>query len=197
MKPYQTPHILLGLALALSGCQQDAEKETTGSLAETHPKLEQQLARDSVSEPVTDGRNPDLYQRYRITMEEYENSGNYEVGNMYRGLLSPLDENSHSEAKTNKSAINEGLKQGVNFAGKYTVVTVGCGTDCQMHYVVDRENGKVLDKLQGSKGATYTPTSRLFILNPPDSTINYNNCSNCTPEAYIFEEGKFKKAAQR
>lgn len=194
MKPRLT--YLIAIALAFAACQQDREKPEEGSLAETHPKLEKQLARDSVSQPITEGRNPDLYQRYRITMEEYQRSGVYDVGNMYRGRLSPLDERSHTDASTYRTSLREGMKQGVNFAGKYTVVTIGCGTNCQVHFVVDRENGKVLDKLQSSAGAKYSPGSRLFIINPPDSTINYQECTYCTPQAYVFENGKFRKASQ-
>lgn len=185
---------LLAVALAFAACQQETERNEEGSLAETHPKLEKQLDNRSVSEPITEGRNPELYQRYRITMEEYQNSGNYDVGNMYRGRLSPLDETSHSEASTYSAALNEGLKQGVNFAGKYTVVTVECGTNCHMHYVIDRENGRIVDKLQSSHGAKFSPDSRLFIINPPNPDINYQECDNCAPEAYIFENGNFRKA---
>ena len=187
---------MFAAGLAFAGCQQDSGKAEEGSLAETHPKLEKQLERRSVSEPITEGRNPELYQRYRITMEEYQNSRVYDVGNMYRGRLAPLDEESHSDAVTYRTALREGLKQGVNFAGKYTVVTVGCGTSCQRHYVVDRETGKVLDQIQSSVGAQYSADSRLFIINPPDSTINYQECSYCTPEAYVFENGKFRKAPE-
>ncbi|MBC5992060.1 hypothetical protein [Pontibacter cellulosilyticus] len=185
---------LLAVALAFAACQQDTERNEEGSLAETHPKLEKQLDNKSVSEPITEGRNPELYQRYRITMEEYQSSGNYVVGDIYRGRLAPLDAKSQSEISTQSNALNEGLKQGVNFAGKYTVVTVNCGTNCRMHYVIDRENGKIADKLQSSHGAKYSPDSRLFIINPPDPNINYQDCDNCAPEAYIFENGNFKQA---
>ena len=179
--------------LAVASCQHETDKE--GSLAETHPKLQKQLARDTVSQPITDNDNPDLYDSYRITMEKYQSSGNYDVSDMYRGRLSPLDETSHREAKTYRNALNEGLKEGVNFAGKYTVVTVGCGGSCQIHYVVDRESGKVLDKLRSSIGAKFSPKSRLFVVNPPDSTINYLECKSCSPVVYVFENGNFKKLA--
>ncbi|MEJ8803784.1 hypothetical protein [Pontibacter sp. H249] len=187
---------LLILSLTLASCQQENEGAKEGNLAETHPKLEEQLENRTVSEPITEGRNPDLYQRYRITMDEYQNSRAYDVGNMYRGRLAPLDEKSHTDAATYRTALREGMKQGVNFAGKYTVVTIGCGTSCQRHYVINRENGKILDEMQSSVGAKYNANSHLFIVNPPDSTINYQECSNCTPEAYTFENGKFRKVSQ-
>ncbi|PRY12359.1 hypothetical protein CLV24_108103 [Pontibacter ummariensis] len=182
---------LLLLLLCFYGCQQRTEEE--GSIASTHPELAEELAEDPLEMPISDNENPDLYQQYRITLEEYLGSGDYDVGDMYRGRLAPLDEASHVDARTYRTALREGLEAGVNFAGSYTVVTVGCGSSCQLHYVVDRETGKVLDKLQSSVGADYRPDSRLFVLNPPDSAINYNECQYCAPEAYVFENGKFEK----
>jgi len=182
---------LLLITAATFSCQQRAADE--GSIASTHPQLEEQLAEDSVEMPISDRENPDLYQRYRITMEEYRTSGKYQVSSMYRGRLAPLDEASHSDARTYRTALNKAMKEGVNFAGKYTVVTVGCGTGCQIHYVVDRESGKVLDKVQGSAGASYSPDSQLFILDAPDSTLNYAECPDCEPQAFEFTDGKFKR----
>ncbi|RDV16401.1 hypothetical protein DXT99_04145 [Pontibacter diazotrophicus] len=181
---------LLLFTLTVFSCQSGTEE---GTIASTHPELADQLAKDSVSMPITDNQNPDLYQRYQITMEEYARSGEFDVGDMYRGRLAPLDESSHADTRTYRTALREGLEEGVNFAGRYTVVTVGCGTNCQQHYVVDRETGKVLDKLQSSIGAKFTPNSRLFIVNPPDSTVRYGECRDCTPEAYVFENKQFRK----
>ncbi|MBF9254352.1 hypothetical protein I2I11_13685 [Pontibacter sp. 172403-2] len=192
MKKNLLKHTLL-LAFAATACQPNTDEGKT--IASTHPELEKQLARDSVKTPISSNENPDLYDQYRITLQEYESSGNYAVTDMYSGRLSPLDEADNAEAHTYKTALNEGLKEGVNFAGKYTVVTIGCGTGCQTHYVVDRETGRVLDKVQSSIGAKYSPDSRLFIINPPDSAINYNECQDCAPRAYVFEDGKFREAA--
>ncbi|GAA4428056.1 hypothetical protein GCM10023188_11860 [Pontibacter saemangeumensis] len=182
---------LLLLALLPSSCQQGTEED--GTLASTHPQLQEQLAEDSIEMPITDNENPDLYERYRITMEKYRTDGQYAVGDMYRGRLAPLDESSHRDARAYRTAIRKALHEGVNFAGKYTVVTIGCGTGCQTHYVVDRESGRVLYKLQGNAGASFTPDSRLFILNPPDSALNYAACPDCAPQAYEFRDGKFRK----
>lgn len=176
--------------LAIISCQSDTEE---GTIASTHPELAEQLAEDSVTMPISDNQNPDLYQRYRITMEEYVSSGQHDVGDIYRGRLAPLEETSLTDTRTHRSAILEGLQEGVNFAGKYTVVTVGCGTNCQLHYVVDRETGKVMDKLQSSVGAKYSADSRLFIINPPDPTVNYEGCPECSPKAYIFDNGQFQQ----
>jgi hypothetical protein len=191
LKYLHKPLLLFYITAAAFSCQSKNESERT--IASTHPALEDQLEKDSVRMPVSDRENPDLYERYRITMEEYERDSSYMVSEMYRGRLAPLDVNSHSDARTYRTAIDKGLKEGINFAGKYTVVTMGCGTSCQTHYVVDRETGKVLDNIQSSVGAKFSADSRLFIINAPDSTVDYKECQNCEPEPYIFEYNQFRK----
>lgn len=183
------PFLLLCAATVFS-CQQKSEE---GSIASTHPELAEDLAEESIPMPISDKENPNLYQRYQITMEEYASSGQYKMSDIYGGKLAPLDESSHADTRSYRPALTEGLEAGVNFAGRYTVVTVECGTSCQMHYVVDRQTGKVMDKLQSSAGAKYTTKSRLFIINPPDSTVDYEACRDCMPEAYVFDDGQFRK----
>ena len=183
--------LLLLLATTTIACNSGSDEDKT--IAATHPKLEKQLSRDSTRATKGNDDYTDLYERYRITTEEYENSGNYNVPTMFRGKLAPVDEESHTDARTFRTALREGLAEGVNFAGKYTVVTIGCGTACQQHFVVDRENGKIIAKVEGSMGARYSPNSSILIVNPPDSTVNYKECHNCTPQAYELVDGKLRK----
>lgn len=184
----------LALPLAIAACQEASHQET--EIASIHPELTEKLNRDSLTVPYTDTTNRKLYDRYRITTEQYMHSGNYGVGTMYRGNLAPLDNNSHAGAATYRNKLEEGMKGGVNFAGKYTIVSVDCGANCQRHYVIDRQTGKVLDRIESRMGATYNSDSRLLIINPPDSTRNYAQCTMCSPEAYVFENGKFRKVDQ-
>ncbi|WP_299757468.1 hypothetical protein [uncultured Pontibacter sp.] len=194
MNTTKWPYLLL-LPLTLLGCQQGNENED--GLASTHPELAEDLAKDSLTVPYNDSTDRDLYDRYRISTEQYLNSGDYNVGNIYRGKLAPLDESSHTDAHTHRAVLQQGLEQGVNFAGKYTVVSIGCGTNCQEHFVIDRETGKVLDKIQSSTGASFNAQNHLFIVNPPDSAINYNACADCEPVAYKFENMKFQQLEQQ
>jgi hypothetical protein len=188
-KNLKYPLLLLSVTIVCA-CSSGSDEDK--NLASTHPKLEKQLDRDTANMSMRNEEHEDLYQRYRITTEEYENSGNYNVKNMFRGKLVPADEASHSDARTYQTALHEGMAEGVNFAGKYTVVTIGCGTACQQHFIVDRENGKIVEKIQGSAGARFSKNSRIFILNPPDSTINYNECRDCKPQAYELVDGKLQ-----
>ena len=194
MRKNTLPYLLLPLSLVAvmgAACQQQTDEEKT--IASTHPKLEEHLQRDSVRTPITSEENPDLYQRYRLRMDAYQTDEAFRINESYRGRMAPLMESSHAEGTKYRTALLNGLKQGINFAGKYTVVTVGCGTTCQEHFVVDRENGEIIDKVQSSIGAQFSSDSRIFIVNPPDSSLNYVDCPYCEPEAYVLEGGKLRK----
>ncbi len=190
-KSYLHCLVLLSLSAMVFSCQPQKE-EAEESISTTHPKLEKQLAKKDVKMPVTGEGNTDLYQRYRITMEQYHISGNYDVQHMYSGRMAPLDEKSHPDARLHRMALKKALEEGVNFAGRYTVVSIGCGPACQTHYVVDRRSGKILDKLQGHTSASFSANSRLFVLDAPDSTVNFSTCADCQPKAYEFKDGKFE-----
>ncbi|WP_187260882.1 hypothetical protein [Pontibacter beigongshangensis] len=183
--------LFLLFSAACVGCQPSGKEDK--SLAATHPRLEQQLHTDSVSTPISTNQNPELYQRYRLNMEDTTTVTDYSAPELYTGELAPVDLSSHAEAQQFGPALTQALKGGINFAGKYTVVTISCGTDCQQHFVVDRENGQVIEKLQSSTGASFSPESRLLIVNPPDSTLNYKQCPYCTPATYVLENNKLVK----
>jgi hypothetical protein len=42
-----------------------------------------------------------------------------------------------------RTRLNEGVAAGPNFAGRYVVVEIGCGTSCRFAYIVDAANGQV------------------------------------------------------
>jgi hypothetical protein len=50
---------------------------------------------------------------------------------------------SHPKARTYRTVLRGGAKEGPNFAGHYTIVTWGCGTACQEVGIVDAKNGEV------------------------------------------------------
>jgi hypothetical protein len=47
------------------------------------------------------------------------------------------------EARRYRTAIREGVKEGPNFAGHYTIVEIGCGSACVLFAVVDAKTGAV------------------------------------------------------
>ena len=93
------------------------------------------------------------------------------------------------QAKHFRIRLTEGAKHGPNFAGIYTVVEWGCGTNCQQVAVVDARTGRLCDWLTTELGSNYQIDSMLFIKNP-----DREECSSldwCETEYYRLEEGKF------
>jgi hypothetical protein len=60
-----------------------------------------------------------------------------------RGRVAPLDLRSHPLARTYRTLLRRQLREeGVNFAGRYTLASVGCGTGCSVSAVIDARNGR-------------------------------------------------------
>lgn len=89
---------------------------------------------------------------------------NYETL-IYKGALKAPDFSSNPEAKMFKTRIVDGCKDGINFAGKYTLIYWGCGTACQYGVIVDRENGFIYSGFTSSLGAVFNANSKMIIFN--------------------------------
>jgi hypothetical protein len=61
---------------------------------------------------------------------------------VYAGKPGPLNLRSHRLARMYRTSIREQLhERGINFAGHYTIVVMGCGTGCSITAIVDARNG--------------------------------------------------------
>ena len=96
------------------------------------------------------------------------------------------------------SFITKGCKQGINFAGKYTLIHKGCGAMCEHVFIVDRATGKIFTDTKikdGKYGYLYKKDSRLLIANSEaflDDTLTAYNNLYATPEFYVWEGSNFK-----
>jgi hypothetical protein len=55
-------------------------------------------------------------------------------------------------AKQHPTIIRKGVKQGVNFAGRYRVIDWGCGSSCGVYVIVDVLTGRVFEPPEISRG---------------------------------------------
>jgi len=95
----------------------------------------------------------------------------YPVRDRFTGRPAKVNLNSHPKARLFRTMLREGAKPGPNFAGHYTIVHWGCGSDCRMIAVVDARNGRVYFApftVSPSIGQDFRVDSRLFIANPPE-----------------------------
>jgi hypothetical protein len=61
----------------------------------------------------------------------------------WRGNAASLDQRSHPLARKYRTLMNQQLKEaGVNFAGYYTLASVGCGTGCSISAIIDTRTGR-------------------------------------------------------
>lgn len=62
---------------------------------------------------------------------------------VWAGKPAPLKVNSHALARTYRTSIREQLHdEGINFAGRYTLAVMGCGTGCSITAIVDARTGQ-------------------------------------------------------
>lgn len=90
---------------------------------------------------------------------------------VFKGKPAPVDFKGHEGAATYKTKLTEGENAGPNFAGHYTIVTYGCGTQCQDNWVIDAKTGKVIKRFNSVISPKYTLDSSLLIINPPDADL--------------------------
>ncbi|WKD85308.1 hypothetical protein KCTC32516_00648 [Polaribacter huanghezhanensis] len=64
-----------------------------------------------------------------------------------------------------KDRIIEQCKAGINFSGHYTIVTFGCGTECQQNLIINRKTGKIDGEFVTSMGSDFKKNSSLIIEN--------------------------------
>ena len=97
---------------------------------------------------------------------------------VWRGTVAPLNLRSHPLARKFRTVIREQRQDaGVNFAGRYTLASAGCGTGCSISGIIDASTGNayfpnefngwtgIVGDYEGPEGEepwTYQPGSRLL-----------------------------------
>ncbi len=80
-------------------------------------------------------------------------------------IAKDIDFSSIKGAWNFRTRLRDGLKQGANFNGHYAVITHGCGSPCQINWIVDVNDGRVLGSFSSSLGAEYRIDSALIASN--------------------------------
>ena len=91
------------------------------------------------------------------------------VSSVFRGKPAPVDLSGNPKARTFRTKLTEGAKEGPNFAGHYTAVSWHCGTECQAVAVIDAKTGQVyFAPFSTSEDSEFRVNSMLFIANSPE-----------------------------
>ncbi|MFA7325993.1 MAG: hypothetical protein WC121_04960 [Candidatus Kapaibacterium sp.] len=106
-------------------------------------------------------------------------------------LVKP-DFNQYPEFKKFKTRMSKACEEGVNFANIYTIVTWGCGTNCQNSILVDRTNGKIYDGITSTYGVNFRIDSQLIVVN--DATnVSESSTPLDTTRYYVINEGELEE----
>ncbi|GEM_PF-2220837 len=82
------------------------------------------------------------------------------------GRIQTIQFSSHPMGEALESRVQSERGQSVNYAGRYHLFAVGCGTMCQSFIAVDVYTGKIIDSVTASAGACYFPDSSMIVVNP-------------------------------
>lgn len=82
---------------------------------------------------------------------------------VYDGPLASPDLDSHPLGRRYRTRIRQACSEGINFGGKYTLVSWGCGSPCQAGVLVDRITGKIVEGHSTNHGAEFYPNSTLLL----------------------------------
>ena len=138
---------------------------------------------DAIIAKQADLDNFEIYKKFSV--QSFFTSNKVAV---YNGKLSDPDFSTNEEAQLFKTRITESCKEGINFAGYYTLVYWGCGTACQYGVIVNRKTGEIIDGYQSSLGSEFKKDSNSIIFN---SDIVEGD-SEYVP-LYQFKKYEFKK----
>lgn len=93
-----------------------------------------------------------------------------------------------------RAALQSCAKRGIDFAGKYSVCSIGQGSNFQLNFLIDRYNGKVYEVEDSEVGYAADPASDLFVTNfDYESYWTYPEIPHWLwVEYYTFDEAKGK-----
>lgn len=99
--------------------------------------------------------------------------GLYPARDSFAGPPAPVDLKSARGAYRFRTVLRKGAAAGPNFAGTYTVVTWGCGTQCVNSAIIDARTGRIYAMGFPSVGAPkYRLDSRLFVVDDPGECLS-------------------------
>mgnify|MGYP000264598090 CR=1 FL=1 len=112
------------------------------------------------------------------------------IESIYDGPIAELDTKSSELAGIFRTRIRNQLKEGVNFAGHYSIMMAGCGTECQMIAITDVITGKVVVETSSRADIGYTENSKLLIIDNDEMCLSTDICM---PSYYVLQSGTLIK----
>lgn len=122
----------------------------------------------------------------------------FSAAEVYRGPTKMPDFRKRDRAYNHfRTRIREGMKAGPNFAGRYSVIQIGCGTGCSFAFIGDNRTGRVADFPRGGEANMYMQLdyrlgSRLMAAQWAD-----HSAGRCHVEFFEFNAEKWTALGRR
>lgn len=79
-----------------------------------------------------------------------------------------------------------------NFAGRFIMMTWGCGTECQSHYMIDAATGDIYRAPKSRYGVETRIDSKLLVVNPEGPADGNGSWGPLTREFYVWSDNRFQ-----
>lgn len=119
----------------------------------------------------------------------------YPASEKFSGTVKYPAFESDEDLRTFRTRIENGMKDGPNFAGHYSLIEIGCGASCRFVILIDANTGKQLDFPLGGEenyqlALAYTPES--VLLKAVWLEVLDDNKSTCVNQDYQLKSGVVK-----
>jgi hypothetical protein len=119
--------------------------------------------------------------------ETFLNPQDFPVETLYEGPVAETNLESNPAAREYRTVIQNSASNGPNFAGHYTFVEWGCGSNCRRFAIVDAITGNTVYFSDFSYfGSRYQVDSNLLIISPPEFFVEN---ANPNTRYFIMEDG--------
>lgn len=108
------------------------------------------------------------YGEYLSTLKDIPVFEKFRVSDTQFVEKKELQLSKNDKAWVYRTRLREAYKGQPNFARKYVVATIGCGSPCQTNFIIDKESGKIIENFSSSVGVKFEVDSNLLIVNPQE-----------------------------
>jgi len=124
--------------------------------------------KQSIKEEISLNQSLEIKKPEKVEEEKLPYFEDFPVSEEFRGLPVSPNFSANLDRLRFVTRITEGAKKGPNFAGHYTIIEWGCGTECLSGVIVDAKTGTIYSIPWSGFGREFQIDSYLLIINPPE-----------------------------
>jgi hypothetical protein len=89
-----------------------------------------------------------------------------------------------------RTLIREGMTEGPNFAGSFTIISIGCGASCNYRFIGNNRTGEVFEFIRGPRNNNFNLELNYNL----DSALiisQWSDGKKCIREYFVFKDSTF------